>query len=47
VRTARVVLERAQNTAGQLTLPAVSDALKQKLEDLKPALAGKPLKVCG
>lgn len=47
VRTARVVLERAESTASQLTLPAVSVALKQKLEDLKPALAGKPLKVCG
>lgn len=46
VRTARVVLERAQVTGSVLRLPAVDDALRARLDALKPALADKPLQAC-
>ena len=47
IHTARVVQERAEARASQLKLPALTDAAKARLGDLKPALAGKPLKACG
>ena len=47
IRTARVVLERPESQASQLRLPAVSEVLKQRLTDLRPALAGKPIVPCG
>lgn len=47
IRTAKVVQEREEATVSLLKLPAVSEALKTKLGDIKPALAGKPLKTCG
>jgi hypothetical protein len=46
VRTARVVQERQEAHLNQLRLPAVSEVLKQRLGDLKPALAGKALTPC-
>jgi len=46
VRTARVVQERAQAQGKVLKIPAVDDALRTRLEDLKPALAGKTLSLC-
>lgn len=46
VRTAKVVQERPEATGQVLKLPAVDDALRAKLGDLKSALAGKPLKTC-
>ncbi len=47
IHTAKVVQERAEGHANQLTLPALTEAAKARLGDLKPALAGKPLKACG
>lgn len=46
IRTARVVQERAEASSSQLKLPAVTEAAKARLNELKPALAGKALKVC-
>ncbi len=46
IRTAKVVQEREAGTANQLKLPAVSDALKAKLPDLKAAMAGQSFKAC-
>ena len=46
IRTARVVQERAAGNATYLKLPAVSDAMKLRLNDVKPALAGQTLKAC-
>lgn len=46
IRTAKVVQEREEATVSLLRLPAVSEALRAKLGDIKPALAGKPLKTC-
>ena len=46
IRTARVVQERAAGNATYLKLPAVTDAMKQRLNDVKPALAGQSLKAC-
>jgi hypothetical protein len=46
IRTARVVQERAAGNATFVKLPAVSEAMKQRLNDVKPALAGQALKVC-
>ncbi|WP_353234858.1 SPOR domain-containing protein [Diaphorobacter ruginosibacter] len=46
VRTARVVLERREATVYTLTLPAVDDALRGRLGDMKSALAGKTLQSC-
>lgn len=46
VRTARVVLEHSEVRGMQLRLPAVDAAMKQQLDGLKTALAGKPLRAC-
>lgn len=46
VRTARVVQERPEIRQSQLRIPAADDALKPKLEELKPALGDKPLRSC-
>ena len=46
VRTARVVQERAEVTGFMLRLPAVDDALRVRLDQLKPALAGNALNLC-
>lgn len=46
IRTARVVQEREESRITQLKLPAVSESLKARLTDIKPALAGHPLKSC-
>ena len=46
VRTARVVQERAETRSQRLTLAAVDEALRQRLDDLKPLLNGKPLRPC-
>lgn len=47
IRTARVVQERAEGQQTQLKLPALTQEMKRRLNDLKPALAGRPLKNCG
>lgn len=47
VRTARVVQERAEVQGFALRLPAVDDALRPRLDALRPALGGKPLRACG
>lgn len=46
VRTARVVQERAEVRGLLLRLPAVDDVLRPKLDELRPLLAGKPLRSC-
>ncbi|MES2937554.1 MAG: SPOR domain-containing protein [Pseudomonadota bacterium] len=46
VRTAHVVQERAELHGQRLQLPAVDDALRPRLDDLKTALGGKPLRAC-
>jgi hypothetical protein len=46
VRTARVVQERPELRGALLKVAAVDDALKARLDDLKPALVGKPLRAC-
>lgn len=46
VRTARVVQERAEVRGSLLKMAAVDEALRARLEELKPALAGKPLRPC-
>lgn len=46
VRTARVMQERAEVRSMRLVLPAVDDALRPRLEDIKPLLSGKPLRAC-
>jgi hypothetical protein len=46
VRTARVVVERPELRGQSLKLPAVDDALRPRLEELKTALAGKALRAC-
>lgn len=46
VRTARVVLERAEVRGLLLRLPAVDAALKTRLEALQPVLAGNTLGPC-
>ena len=47
VRTARVVVERAESTGFTLRLPAVNDTLRGQLEVLRTAMAGKTLRNCG
>ncbi|OGB30545.1 MAG: hypothetical protein A3F78_21995 [Burkholderiales bacterium RIFCSPLOWO2_12_FULL_61_40] len=47
IRTARVVQEREEGMVFALTLPALTEAMKAKLEEVKPALGGKALKKCG
>ncbi|MBC5763664.1 SPOR domain-containing protein [Ramlibacter albus] len=46
VRTARVVQERGETKGLRLVLPAVDDALRPRLEELKPILGGKTLRPC-
>lgn len=46
VRTARVVLERAEARGQILKLAAVDAALRAQLDALKPQLEGKPLRPC-
>jgi hypothetical protein len=46
VRTAKVVQEKPETKGQSLKFPAVDDALRPKLDDLKSALNGKTLKAC-
>lgn len=46
VRTARVVVERAETSTYLLRLPLVDAALQAQLNTLRPALAGNPLRPC-
>lgn len=46
VRTARVVQERPEIRQSQLRIPAADDALRAKLDELKPVLGDKPLRSC-
>lgn len=46
VRTARVVQERAEVRGVMLRLPMVDEALRARLDELKPALAGMSLGSC-
>lgn len=46
VRTAKVVQERPEARGQSVKFPAVDDALRPKLDDLKTALNSKPLKAC-
>lgn len=47
IRTARVVQERSEATGQRLHLPEVTEALRPKLDALRPALAGQLLQACG
>lgn len=47
VRTARVILERAESPGFTLRLPAVNDALRAQLDTLRPVIAGRTLRSCG
>lgn len=46
VRTARVVQERPEVRGQRLTFPAVDDALRPRLDELRAVLTGKPLRPC-
>lgn len=46
VRTARVVQERAELKQSQLRIPVADEAMKPKLEELKPALGDRTLRSC-
>ena len=46
LRTARVVLERAEVRGNLLRIPAADDAIRARLDDLKPAFASKPVRSC-
>ncbi len=46
VRTAHVVQELQGGNATQLKLPAVTEALKARLAELRPSLGSLPLKAC-
>ena len=46
VRGARVVQERTATTLYTLRLPQLTPAMQPRVEQLKPALAGKPLVLC-
>lgn len=46
VRTARVVQERGELRQSLLRIPAADEAMKPKLEELKPALGDKSLRSC-
>jgi enoyl-[acyl-carrier-protein] reductase (NADH) len=46
IRTAKVVQERATSAATELRLPAATEALRKRLEELAPSLAGKALRRC-
>ena len=47
IRTAKVVQERLGGQQSQLTLPALSTEQKARLNDVRPALAGRSLQPCG
>jgi len=46
VRTARVVQERAEQRGQRLKLPAVDDALRARLDELRALLGGRTLQAC-
>lgn len=46
VRTARVVLERPEIRQSQLRIAAADEAMRPRLEELKPALGDKDLRSC-
>ena len=46
IRTAKVVQERQQGNLNQLRLPAVTTDVRNRLADLKTALAGRVLRSC-
>ena len=46
VRTARVVQERAELRGSVLRIPAVDDAIKARLDELKTVLGTRPLRAC-
>ena len=46
VRTAQVVQERAESRASMLRITPLDDALRARLDVLKPLLAGKELRPC-
>lgn len=46
IRTARVVQESQEGLKYQLKLPALTQEMKVRLNDLKPALVGRALKSC-
>lgn len=46
VRTAKVVQEAAESRQAQLRIEAVDEGVRAKLEVLKPAMAGQPLRSC-
>jgi DNA-binding helix-hairpin-helix protein with protein kinase domain len=46
IRTAKVVQEQEEQQVNMLKLPAITEAMKQRLLEAKPALAGKSLKSC-
>lgn len=46
VRTARVIQERPDARGLRLTLPALDDALRARLDELKPPLGGRALAAC-
>ena len=46
VRTARVVQERPEQRGQRLLLPAVDENLRPRLDELKSALAARPLRPC-
>lgn len=47
VRTARVVQERADSQSFNLRLPAISEAQRQRIDALGPAMGGRSLQRCG
>lgn len=46
IRTAKVVQEREEVRSARLKLPGATEALKIRLNEIKPALAGKDFKRC-
>ena len=46
IRTATVVQERADLRGTALRLPAVDEALRARLEEIRPALGGQALRAC-
>ena len=46
VRTAQVVRERTELRGSLLRLAAVDEAMKSKFDEIRPALAGKVLRLC-
>lgn len=47
IRTARVVQERGPSVASELRLPTATEAVRARLEEIKPQLEGLPLRSCG